>query len=116
MRGDIAPDKRKKAFAKNSWDIISASQKLLKKRLRRALESENEMYIILDMLKSASDEIDSDEKTRILKNIAALKLEDAGKLSSVISSMFDKASLAEGNPTVNLHGDIETAVKKFEDL
>ena len=51
--------KKKKEFVESAWDIIEKTQKLLRRRISRALEQEDEIDELLD---KAMDELDEDEK------------------------------------------------------
>ena len=114
---DIISKTKRMTFIKNSWDILSLSQSLIKQRLERAQKNENAIDMIIEEISSLPpEELTDDVRRSLAKNIAAIRLEDIGKLSSVISSAYDKAALAEGKATMNLKGELESSVKKFEDL
>ncbi len=114
---NLISETKRSAFIKNSWDILSLSQTLLKKRLKRAAENEDAIDMIIEEISSLPhDELTDEQRRTIAKNLAVLKIDDMGKLSSVISSVYDKAALAEGRTTLNIGGELETSVKKFEDL
>lgn len=108
---------KRASFIKDSWEILSLSQTLLKKRLKRAAENEDAIDMMIEEISSLPhEELTDEERRTIAKKLAALKIDDMGKLSSVISSVYDKAALAEGKTTLNIGGELEASVKKFEDL
>lgn len=114
---NLISDAKRASFIKNSWEILSLSQTLLKKRLKRAEKNEKAIDMLIEEISSIPQgELSDEERHSIAKNLAALKIDDMSKLSTVISSVYDKAALAEGKTTLNIGGELETSVKKFEDL
>ena len=108
-------NRKKEEFIEGAWDIVMRSQRLITRRLDRAEKEEAELDRLLDEVECMSDEDISDVQRRVLvKRIMDLKLDDIGKLGTVMGTMFDKHSLALNQPTV-VHGG-EVAVRKFEDL
>ena len=108
-------EQKKEEFIEGAWDIVMRSQRLITRRLDRAEKEEAELDRLLDEVECMSDEDISDAQRRVLvKRIMDLKLDDIGKLGTVMGTMFDKHSLALNQPTV-VHGG-EVAVKRFEDM
>lgn len=108
-------EQKKEEFINGAWDIVMRSQRLIAKRLDRAEKDEEKIDILLDEVESLSEDDLSDAQRRVLvKRITDLKLDDIGKLGTVMGTMFDKHALALNQPTV-VHGG-EVAVRKFEEL
>lgn len=103
---------KKKEFIDGAWDIITKARKLLERRISRALENESELDNIISQLKEPLTE---EQKKALYGKISKLKLEDVGKLSTVLGTLYDKQALASNDPTVNLGGaTLEELVKKVE--
>ncbi|MBR2474173.1 MAG: transposase [Clostridia bacterium] len=106
---------KKEEFISGAWDIVMRAQRLINRRLDRAEKEEAELDRLLDEVECMSDDELSDAQRRVLvKRITDLKLDDIGKLGTVMGTMFDKHALALNQPTT-IHGG-EVAVRKFEEL
>ena len=108
-------EQKKEDFINGAWDIVMRAQRLITKRLDRAEKQESELDRLLDEIECIPDEELSDVQRRMLvKRITDLKLDDIGKLGTVMGTMFDKHALALNQPTA-IHGG-EVVVRRFEDL
>ena len=108
-------EQKKEDFINGAWDIVMRAQRLITKRLDRAEKQESELDRLLDEIECIPDDELSDVQRRMLvKRITDLKLDDIGKLGTVMGTMFDKHALALNQPTT-IHGG-EVAVRKFEEL
>ena len=108
-------EQKKEDFINGAWDIVMRAQRLIAKRLDRAEKDDEKLDILLDEIECIPDEELSDAQRRVLvKRITDLKLEDIGKLGTVMGTMFDKHALALNQPTA-IHGG-EVVVKRFEDM
>lgn len=108
-------EQKKEDFINGAWDIVMRAQKLISKRLDRAEKQESELDRLLDEIECIPDDELSDVQRRMLvKRITDLKLDDIGKLGTVMGTMFDKHALALNQPTA-IHGG-EVVVRKFEEL
>lgn len=110
-------NKKKKEFVDSSWNIISKAQTLLGRRITRALENEDE----LDSLVSEIEQLDykdlSQEQRKALhRKIAVIKVEDVGKLVTMLGTLYDKQALANNEATSKVDGviRIEDIIKKAE--
>ena len=110
-------NKKKKEFVDSSWNIISKAQTLLERRITRALEKEDE----LDSLVSEIEQLDykdlSQEQRKALhRKMAAIKVEDVGKLATMLGTLYDKQALANNEATSKVDGviRIEDIIKKAE--
>lgn len=61
-------------------------------------------------------DISDGERRELLRKLSAVRIDDIGKLSTVMGVLYDKSALASGEATqeVNLSGKVK--VEKFEDL
>lgn len=101
---------KRKEFINSAWKCVATAQTILQRKLDRAIEEEEKLDELLSML-DTDDEID---RKFILNRIAAIKLDDIGKLATVIGTMYDKQALASNQPTTIHGGEVE--IKRFEDL
>lgn len=104
---------KRQEFIENAWDCVGKAQMLLGKRLTRAINDEE---IIDELIETAKNDEDLDliERKALLSKLSTIKLEDVGKLATVIGTMYDKQALASNEPT-NIQGG-EVTIKRFEDL
>ena len=108
-------EQKKEEFINGAWDIVMRAQRLIAKRLDRAEKDDERLDMLLDEVEDMSDDDISDAQRRVLvKRITDLKLDDIGKLGTVMGTMFDKHALALNQPTA-IHGG-EVVVKRFEDM
>jgi hypothetical protein len=105
--------KNKEKFVNKSWEIINKAQKLIDKRMNRAIEFENEIDALIDRI-AIDDSLTDAEIKSIITKIKKLKLESATELSTVIGTLYDKQALANKEATAIVDGNI--GIKKFEDL
>ena len=105
---------KKEQMVRDAWRGIELSVKLILRRLERALEEEQGIDELLNMV----DEVCREEnmtylqKEAIKRKIATLKCEDPAKLATVLGTLYDKQALASGDSTVNA----EVNVSPFEEL
>ena len=104
---------KRQEFINNAWDCVEKAHVLLKRRLKRAIEEEAAFDKLIDMVNSEIA-LDGTERRAIVNKLSALKFDDAGKLATVIGTMYDKQALASNEPT-SIHGG-EVALKRFEDM
>lgn len=104
---------KRREFIESAWNCVMSAQNILQRRLERATEEE---ALLDEMLESVeSDEaLDPIERRALIKKLSDIKLEDIGKLATVIGTIYDKQALASNQPT-NIHGG-EVGIKRFEDL
>lgn len=104
---------KREEFINNAWDCVEKAQCLLKRRLKRAIEEEAAFDALIDMVNSNID-LDGVERRAIVNKLSAMRFEDAGKLATVIGTMYDKQALASNDPTC-IHGG-EVTTRRFEDM
>lgn len=109
-------NKRKQDFINSAWDGIDRSKKLLLRKLERALTDEEKLDALLSEFKSMDKDLSKEQRSAMYKTFAALKLEDIGKLTTVLGTLYDKQALASEEATSIIKGTItlEDYVKKVE--
>lgn len=108
-------NKKKKEFVDSSWNIISKAQKLLERRITRALESEDELDSLVKEIEQLDyQDLSQDQRKALYRKMAAIKIEDIGKLATTLGTLYDKQALANDEPTGNVRVRIEDIIKKAE--
>lgn len=102
---------RRKSFVDNSWKIIEGAQAILKRRVERALHKEDLIDELLRLVEE-NDKLTDEQIKAITGKINKLRLDDIRALSSILATCYDKAALANGDPTLNLND----VTLKFEDM
>ncbi len=105
----IRKDKRR-SFIDKSWEIIEGAQAILKRRVERALHKEDLIDELLRLVEE-NDKLTDEQIKSITAKIQKLRLDDIRALSSILATCYDKAALANGDPTLNLND----VTMKFED-
>lgn len=108
---DEVRNEKKKSFIDKSWRIIEDAQKVLERRVSRAVHKEDVIDEIISIVEERSGQMKDEEKQRILRRIEGLRLDDVRAITSIIATLYDKQALASGDPTLNVSGGV-----KFEDL
>ena len=107
--------KNKENFVKAAWKTIELSQNLIERRLQRAKDHEDELDRIVEEIASMGDkELSAEEKQKLCKKIREIKLEDVGKLVTVLGTLYDKQALASKEATAIVGGSMD--IKSFEDF
>ena len=52
-----------------------------------------------------------DEQKALIKWLQSVKMDDPAKLTTIIGTLYDKAALATGEPTMNLGGTVATRLE-----
>ena len=110
-------NKRKQDFINSAWDGIDRSKRLLLRKLERALTDEEKLDALLSEFESMDwKDLSKEQRSAMYKKFAALKLEDIGKLTTVLGTIYDKQALASEEATSIIKGTItlEDYVKKVE--
>jgi len=94
--------KKKEEFVEKSWSIIEKANRLIEKKLDRALSAEEDIENIIEKAKR-SENLDKDDIVALTKNIHKLGIENIGQVSTVIGTLYDKQALINKEATVN-HG------------
>ena len=106
-------NEKKKEFIGNAWGVIDKGMQILTMRLERVLESEKELNELVNEMRK-NGELSSEQIKELYKKLAAIKIEDPGKLATIIGTMYDKQALANNEPTSKIDGSlkIEDMIKK----
>lgn len=110
-------NKKKKEFVDNSWSIIDKAQKLLERRITRALENEDQLdSLVREIMKLDNQTLSQEQRKALHKKMSTIKVEDVGKLSTMLGTLYDKQALANNEATSKVDGviRIEDLVKKAE--
>lgn len=102
-------EKKKKEFVETAWANIELASAIINKKLARALLKEDLLDSLL--VEAQKETVGSDARKTMAKNIATMKLDDIGKLSTTLGTLYDKQALANGEATSRE----EQIVSKFED-
>lgn len=95
-------------FSVRASEIIQKGLTLLDKRFGRAIESEEELDILIDEIFAADKaELSQDEKKRLVNKLKALQLEDIKAVTASICTLYEKKALADGDVTDNVSVEIK---------
>lgn len=98
---------KKQEFVRSAWNSIGLAQKLIHRRLERAVEQENELDELLGIATEEIEDSDMPSSKKYKKiqavsgRIAAFKVEDLKELSITLGTLYDKQALANNECTVN---------------
>ena len=108
-----AREKQKEGFVRSAWRSINMTQELLERRLRRAVEDEDLIDELLDLVQreAKGEVLSAKAKQELLGKVRALKCDDVGKLTQALGILYEKQALANREATGILGGTI-----RFEDL
>ena len=107
--------KKKEEFVNNAWDSIGLAQQLLERRLRRALEQEDTIDLMMDQVDAAAREmgLTQEAKRGLVTTVSSLRCDDIGKIATILGVLYDKQALASKEETEILGGSVD--LKRFED-
>jgi len=101
----------KEKFIEDAWDIIGSGTKILKRKLERINEREEQ---IDDLLELAKKDMSIQEKKELAKQLANIKIENPANLVPIIGMFYDKQAIAHGEATSRK--DILMGIVRFEDM
>lgn len=110
-------NKKKKEFIDSSWNIISKAQELLERRITRALENEDQLDDLVKEIEQLDyQDLNQEQRKALYRKMAAIKIEDIGKLAITLGTLYDKQALANNEATSKVDGviRIEDIIKKAE--
>lgn len=109
--------RKKEEFARKAWRTIDTAMQIAERRLQRELTAEGAIDELCEKIAKDPTILEDPELLRdTLTKINSTKITKISELSTLIGTLFDKYSLANKDPTVNIGGEIDINVKKFEDL
>jgi DNA-binding HxlR family transcriptional regulator len=97
--------KKKSEFISKAWESIEDALKLGNKRVKRALEHEEELDKIIELL-IEDNELSNITKQSLIQKLKALQVQGIRDISTYIGTLYDKAALAAGEATVNTDMEI----------
>lgn len=104
--------KKKEEFINSAWDIIDLGKQILHRRFRRALESEDKLDDLeKELMSLPNTDLSTEQKKALAKKLSIIKVEDVGKLTTALGTLYDKQALANGEATSRE----EQILKGFED-
>jgi len=110
-------EKKKQDFADKATTIIDKGMELLKRRFDTALENQNELEELIDMVISDSNSDENDklshkEKMDIVKKIRRIELNNLSEITTSIGTLYDKRALYKGESTENNKFEVNIKVVK----
>ncbi len=111
---DFSPDelekqrqKQKEMFIAEAWRIIGNAQHIIRRRIERAINSEDAIdTLIYEVENMSDDELSRDQRKSLVKKLRAISCEDLSKVAVVMGTMYDKAALASKEATAILGGSL----------
>ena len=104
---DTLRQKQKEMFIAEAWSIIGNTQAVIRRRIERALNSEDAIDTLIYEVESMSEEeLSRDAKKALIKKLKAIACEDISKVATVMGTMYDKAALASKEATAILGGSL----------
>lgn len=109
-------NKKKKEFVNNSWNIIGRAQELLKRRIDRALDNEDQLdQLVNEITQLEGEDLSQDQRKALYKKMSVIKIDDVSKVATVLGTLYDKQALANNERTANIGVEsLETLIKKVE--
>ena len=88
---------RKQSFSDSSWDNIEKAHKIINRRLNRALDNEDALDKIVDIVWSINEkDLSYEQKLSLLSKLRRIKVEDVREMVILIGTLYDKQALANG--------------------
>lgn len=99
--------KQKENFIAEAWEIIGNAQNLIRRRIGRAVKSEDAIDELVFAVEQTPDaELSRDDKKALIKKLRLISCEDISKVAVVMGAMYDKAALASKEATAILGGSL----------
>ena len=93
-------EENRRSFAEKAQDVIDKSMKLMEMRLDRAINREEELDTLIDVIfASDKSEISKDDKLNLVRKIRQLQIHDIKSLTTAVGTLFDKKALIDGDAT-----------------
>lgn len=102
--------KKRADFVDLAWETIRDALELGARRVKRAIEKEEELDEILE---EAEDKLTGVQREAALSKIRTLQIQNLREISTYIGTMYDKAALAAGEETeraevrITMSGELE---------
>ena len=104
-------------FADKATEIINKGLTLLKRRMDRAVEHEEELDSIIDEIWDIDeDEMSYKEKDKLVNKIKTLQLHNLKDITTAIGTLFDKRALSRGESTQNIDFTTNLNIDKLAEI
>lgn len=108
---------KKEEFSETASRIIQKGMLLLERRLSRAINSENELDMLIDEIYDTDkEELTHEEKKALISKVRALELHDIKSITTAIGTLYDKRALADGTPTERVSVIADDKLNKLAEL
>ena len=111
-------EQKKELFQDKANVIIDKALELLKRRFNKALDNEDELEELIDIVYRSndpnadeSDKLSHKEKREIARKISRLELNNLSEITTSLGTLFDKVRLAEGKSTGNINVSYEDSLR-----
>ncbi len=111
-------EEKKELFQDKANRIIDKGLKLLERRFNKALDNEDELEELIDIIYQSndpdadeSDKLSHKEKREIARKISRLELNNLSEITTSLGTLYDKVRLAEGKSTGNINVSYEESLK-----
>lgn len=104
--------KEREKFLRDAWDIMASGNRLILRRLERAVECEDEIDAAISEIMDSDAEME--DKIAAIKKLGAVRCDDINKVATTVGVIYDKQALENSKPTTIVGGEL--SVKRFEDL
>lgn len=108
---------KREEFGQRASRIVFKGLTLLERRYDKALDNEEELEDLINLITNSKDEISYKEKMDLTKKIGKLELNTLSEITTSMGTLFDKMRLANGESTENSSQTITvTMSKELEEL
>jgi hypothetical protein len=101
---------KRQDFAEKATAIIDKGLELLDRRLSTALDKQQELEKMFDVVANDEDLTDK-QKQSLISTIRTLELQKLGEITTAVGTLFDKRALARGESTSNTNLALSDADK-----
>lgn len=103
---------KREEFSQRANRIVFKGLRLLERRYDKALDNEEELEALIDLITNSKDEISYKEKMDLAKKIGKLELNTLSEITTSMGTLFDKMRLSEDKSTEN--NKLEVNIKVIE--
>ena len=103
---------KREEFSQRASRIVFKGLRLLERRYDKALDSEEELENLIDLITNSKDGISYKEKMDLAKKIGKLELNTLSEITTSMGTLFDKMRLSEDKSTEN--NKLEVNIKVIE--
>ena len=95
-------EQKEEEFADRATRIINLGTELLERRLKTAIDKQDELEALIDYVYSCDDsELNHKDKRDIVNQIRKIQLNGLSEVTTAVGTMYDKRALAKGESTQN---------------